>query len=260
MQQQLLMWVPFIFTLSVLTFASVLDFKKRTVPNWVWLFAYPIGCIMTLTELAINLIDVQTVLVSFGVSLLLGAVLLYTGFYGGADIKALVFIGLTTPTLPLMLNPVLNVPALPLVLVVFCNSAILSMIWPLSIFILNLKDIVKGKQLFDGLNLTIREKILLLFTTRRIPIDELEKSPRYFPAEEVVLQEDGKPTKKVLYLMKAETNLSKHVNNLKEHPELCKKGVLTSPTIPSITFFTIALTTAPIGTLLFWIITFLGII
>jgi Flp pilus assembly protein protease CpaA len=78
---QLLMWVPFIFTLSVLTVASVLDFRKREVSNWVWLFAYPIGCVMTVAELAINLIDVQTVLVSFGVSLFLGAVLLYTGFY-----------------------------------------------------------------------------------------------------------------------------------------------------------------------------------
>jgi hypothetical protein len=198
-------------------------------------------------------------LVSFGVSLFLGAVLLYTGFYGGADVKALVFIGLTIPTLPFMLNPVLSVPALPLVLVVFCISAILSMIWPLSIFILNLKDVAKGKQLFDGLNLAMREKVLLLFTTRRIPLEELKKSLRYFTAEEVVLQEDGKPTKKLLHLIKAETNLSKHVNNIKEHPELCEKGVLAAPTIPSITFFTIALTTAPIGTLLFWIITFLGI-
>ena len=259
MQQQLLMWVPFIFTLSVLTFASVLDFKKRTVPNWVWLFAYPIGCIMTLTELAINLIDVQTILVSFGVSLLLGAILLYTGFYGGADVKALVFIGLTVPMLPLMLNPVLSVPALPLVLVVFCNSSLLSMVWPLFIFILNLKDVVKGNQLFEGINLTIREKVLLLFTTRRIPIEKLGKNLRYFPAEEVVLQEDGKPTKKLLHLMKAETNLSKHVNKLKEHPELCEKGVLASPTIPATAFFTLALTTAPIGILLFWIITLFGI-
>ncbi|MDR0797696.1 MAG: hypothetical protein LBE70_03120, partial [Nitrososphaerota archaeon] len=106
----------------------------------------------------------------------------------------------------------------------------------------------------------IREKVLLLFTTRRIPIKELEKNLRYFPAETVVLQEDDKPTKKLLHLMKAETNLSKHVNNLKEHPELYEKGVLASPTIPSITFFTIALATAPKGTLLFWIITLIGII
>ncbi|MDR2700042.1 MAG: prepilin peptidase [Nitrososphaerota archaeon] len=256
---QLLMWIPFVFTLSVLTYAAILDFRKREVSNGVWCFAYPIGCVMTLTELAFSLLDVQIVLVSLGVALFFGAVLLYTDFYGGADVKALVFVGLTTPTLPLMLNPVLSVPALPIVLVVFCNSALLSMVWPLSIFILNLKDVLQGKQLFDGLNLTMREKVLLLFTTRHIPLWTLEKSLRCFPAEEVVLQE-GKPTKKLLHLMKAETNLSKYVNNLKEHQELCTKGVLASPTIPSIAFFTIALVTAPIGTLLFWIITLIGII
>jgi len=253
MQQQLLMWVPFIFTLSVLTFASVLDFRKREVSNWVWLLAYPIGCIMTLAGLAFNLLNVQTVLGSFGVSMILGVVLLYTGFYGGADVKALAFVGLTVPTLHITFNPALSVPTLPLVLVVFCNSAILSMVWPLSIFILNLKDVMKGKQLFEGINPTIREKVLLLFTTRPIPLEELEKKKlKYFPAETVVLQE-GKPTKKLLHLMKAETNHSKHVNNLKEHTELCEKGVLASPTIPSIAFFTIALATAPYGVLFFWL-------
>jgi hypothetical protein len=40
----------------------------------------------------------------------------------------------------------------------------------------------------------MREKVLLLFTARCIPLEELEtKDLRYFPAEEVVLQE-GKPT------------------------------------------------------------------
>jgi hypothetical protein len=129
-----------------------------------------------------------------------------------------------------MLNPVLSVPALPLVLVVFCISALLSIIYPLAIFILNLKDLLKGKHLFEGNKLTIREKGLLLFTARRIPLAELEKSLRYFPAEEVVFQE-GKPAKKLLHFVKAETDLKKYLDNIKEHSELYQKGVLASPTI-----------------------------
>jgi len=255
-----MLWVSFGFVLGVLAYVSVLDLRKREVSNWVWLFTYPIGCAMTLTGWALNLLDMQTVLVSFLTSMVLGVVLLYVGFYGGADVKALVFVGLTLPTLPVVFSPVLGVPALPLILVVFCNSAILSMVWPLSIFILNLKNGLQGKSLFEGIKLSMREKVLLLFTARRIPIEELEKkSLRYFPAEEVVLQE-GKPTRKLLHLMKAEINTSKYINNLKEHPELYEKGVLASPTIPSTTFFTIALATAPIGLLLFWIITLLGTI
>jgi len=258
---QLLMWVSFGFVLGVLAYVSVLDLRKRAVSNWVWLFTYPIGCAMTLMGVVFNLLDVETVLVSFFVSMVLGVVLLCVGFYGGADVKALVFVGLTLPMLPDVFSPVLSVPALPLVLVVFCNSAILSLVWPLSIFILNLKDSLQGKSLFEGIKLSMREKVLLLFTARRISLEELEKKRlRHFPAETVVLQEDGKPTRKLLHLMKAETNTSKYVNNLKEHKELCKKGVLVSPTIPSITFFTIALATAPTGPLFFWIIILLGLI
>jgi Flp pilus assembly protein protease CpaA len=254
-----MLWIPFGFVLGVLAYVSVLDLRKREVSNWVWLFTYPIGCAMTFTGWALNVLDVEAVLVSFLISMVLGVVLLCVGFYGGADVKALVFVGLTLPTLPVVFSPVLGVPALPLILVVFCNSTLLSMVWPLSIFILNLKDSLRGKVLFEGIKLSMREKVLLLFTTRRIPIEELEKKNlRYFPAEEVALQEDGKPVRKLLHLMKAETNPSKYVNNLKEHKELCNKGVLASPTIPSITFFTIALATAPIGTLLFWIINLLG--
>jgi preflagellin peptidase FlaK len=257
---QLLMWVPFGFVLGVLVYVSVFDLRKREVSNWVWLFTYPIGCAMTFTGWALNLLDTQTILVSFLVSMVLGVVLLCVGFYGGADVKALVFVGLSLPTLPVVFSPVLGAPALPLILVVFCNSALLSMVWPLSIFILNLKDSLQGKLLFEGIRLSMREKILLFFTARRIPLEELEKkSLRYFPAEIVVLQE-GKPTRKLLHLMKAETNTSKYVNNLKEHKELCNKGVLASPTIPSITFLTLALATASTGLLFFWLITLLGTI
>jgi hypothetical protein len=60
--------------------------------------------------------------------------------------------------------------------------------------------------------------------------------------------------------MKAETDTTKHLNNLNTHKHLYKKGVLASPTIPTIAFFTIALAIAPLGNLFFWTITLLGII
>jgi hypothetical protein len=182
----------------------VLDLRKREVSNWVWLFTYPIGCAMILTGWALNLLDMQTVLVSFLVSIVLGVVLLYLGFYGGADVKALVFVGLTLPTLPVVFSPDLGVPTLPLILVVFCNSALLSMVWPLSIFILNLKDSLQGKSLFEGIKLSMREKVLLLFTARRIPLEDLEKkSLKYFPAETVAVQEEesNKPIRKLYFVL-----------------------------------------------------------
>lgn len=244
----LLIWLPFIFVLGVLGYVSVLDFKTRRVANWVWIFAYPIGCAMTLVSVAFNLVGASVVLVSLVVSLFLGLGLCCSGFYGSADAKALIFIGLTLPTIPHTLNPAVGLSALPIVLAVFCFSSILSLIWPLSIFSLNLKDLLlKRKSMFEGIQLTLRQKVWLLFTVRHIPLTKLG-GLGYFPAETVVVQEecDGKPTRKLLRFVKAETNLQKYIDKLQEHSELYQNGVLASPTIPTLIFFTIALAIAPL--------------
>ncbi|MDR0373103.1 MAG: prepilin peptidase [Nitrososphaerota archaeon] len=252
---QLLMWVPFVFALSVLVYAAVLDFRKREVSNRLWCFAYPIGCAMTLGGLGFGLFDVGAVLVSVLVCVFLGVGLVWSGFYGGADIKALLFIALSAPTIPLALSPALNVPSLPLVLTVFCNSTLLSLIWPLSIFSLNLKDTLKGNRLFEDLPLALPQKIRLFFTTRRTTIEKME-GLRYFPSEQIEVQ-NGQPTRKFLRVMKAETDLTKCYNELNTYKHLYKEGVLASPTIPTILFFAVAFGVAPLGNLFFWAVTLL---
>ncbi|MCL1970352.1 MAG: hypothetical protein FWF66_02705 [Candidatus Bathyarchaeota archaeon] len=221
--------------------------------NWVWLFAYPTGCIMTLAGLAVSLLDVSTIVVSLGVSVFLGFILFCSNFYGCSDVKALVFIGLTVPTIPITLNSPLRISALPIVLVIFCISAILILIWPLSIFILNLKDrLLKRQIMFEGIQLTLRQKIWLLFTSRRIPLNKLG-TLKYFPSETVVTpkETDDKPTRKMLRFVKAEVNLQKYIDNLQEHSELYQNGVLASPTIPTTCFLTVALTILPLWNLFF---------
>ena len=247
---QMLLWVPFVFCLSVLTYVFVLDFKTRSVSNWIWLFAYPIGCAMTLASIVFNLVGVGVVLVSLGVSLFLGLLLLCSGVYGSADAKVIIFLGLTLPAVPFTFNPTLGVFALPLILVVFCSSAILSLIWPLSIFILNLTDLfVKRKSLFEGISLTTRQKVWLFFTARKVSLEKLG-GLRYFPAEQVVFLE-GEPVRVLVHFVKAETNLETYVNNLESYGELYRGGVLVSPTIPSICFLTVALAMLPLWSMVF---------
>ncbi|MCL2288745.1 MAG: prepilin peptidase [Candidatus Bathyarchaeota archaeon] len=248
--------------LSVLAYAAIFDFRCREVSNWVWILAYPIGCVMTLASLAFSLLDVQTVLISFLVSLFFGLVLFCLGFYGSADAKALLFLGLTLPTLPFTLNSTYGNVGLPLFLTVFCNAALLSLVWPLSIFILNLKDFLKGQDMFDGIKLSPSEKVWLLFTARKMPIEKLE-SLRYFPSETVEIeinQKEGTPCRKLLRFIKAEADLKKYRDNLKAHSELYQKGVLVSPTIPTMIFFTISLALTPLGNLFFFMLFLFGII
>ncbi|MDR1993178.1 MAG: hypothetical protein LBQ98_06775, partial [Nitrososphaerota archaeon] len=243
--------------------ASIFDFRAREVSNWVWLFAYPTGGVMALTGLVFSLFDVGVVFVSFFTTVFLGLVLFCSGFYGGADVKALLFLGLTLPVFPLTLDSVLGVVGLPLVLVVFCNFALLSLVWPLSIFILNLKNFLKGSNMFEGIKLSASEKLWLLFTARQIPLEKLE-SLRYFPAETVTVVINqgggGEPYRKLLRFVKADADLKKYLDNLKAHKELYQKGVLASPTIPTLVFFTVALVLAPLGNLFFLVVTFFGVI
>jgi hypothetical protein len=213
---------------------------------------------MTLATVGFGLLESSVVFVSVFVAVFLGFVLFWSGFYGGADLKALLFIAITTPTIPITLNPTLNLPPLPLILTIFCNSIILSLIWPLTIFSLNLKDTLKGKNMFKDIKLNPLQKTRLFFTARQTPLEKME-GLRYFPAEQIEIQ-NGQPTRKPLRLMKAETDTTKYLNNMKIHKHLYKKGALASPTIPTIAFFTITLTVAPLGNLFFWTITLLKII
>jgi hypothetical protein len=97
--------------------------------------------------------------------------------------------------------------------------------------------------MFKDIKLTLPQKVRLFFTARQTSLEKLE-SLRYFPAEQIEIQ-NGKPTRKPLRLMKAETDTTKYLNNLNAHKHLYKKGVLASPTIPTIAFFTIALAITP---------------
>jgi len=245
------MLFQFGFAFAVLFFASILDLRSREISNWLWVVAYPVGCALAIVGVVTGSFTVETVILSLGFSLAIGCVLFYFGFYGGADVKALIFVGLTVPVYPLV--PVLG-SGFPPVLTMFCNSVFLSMICPLSVLALNIRDILRSAKLFEGINVTIREKVVLLFTVRKIALERLERNLAYFPSETVVNQ-NGKPTRKLLHFVRAEADLSKYLDAMKENRVLYADGVLASPTIPFVVFFTAGLAIVPLGNLVIWAIT-----
>ena len=247
-----LMLFQFGFALAVLILASILDFRSREISNWLWVVAYPVVCVLSIVGVVTGSFSMETVILSLGFSSAIGCVLFYFGFYGGADMKALIFVGLAIPVYPLV--PILDVSGFQPVLTMFCNSVFLSMICPLSVLALNIRDILRGTKLFEGINVTIREKVMLLFTARKIKLEKLERNLAYFPSE-TVIKHNGKPTRKLLHFVKAEADLSKFLNAIKENRALYGDGVLASPTIPFILFFTVGLAIVPLGNLVIWAIT-----
>ncbi|MGD6805802.1 MAG: prepilin peptidase [Candidatus Bathyarchaeia archaeon] len=243
MQFELLQYT---FALAVLIYASVLDFKSREVSNRIWLLAFPASFAFSIVALAVGILNLELMVLSVCFSLGLGLTLFCFGFYGGADAKALLFIALALPAYPTAFKPPIGDLAFIPVITVFFNSTLLSMIYPISIFTLNIKDILRGKNLFRGINATIKEKILLLFTARKISLHKLDESLSYFPLETVTATKEGKLTRKVLHFIKSEEDLSPYINNLKEHENILGDGVLATPTIPFIVFITLALALMPL--------------
>jgi len=240
-------FVQFVFALVVLFVGSVCDVRCREVSNWVWVFAYPVGCVLSGFGLVLGLVGVWEFVFSFGCGLVLGFGLFYFGFFGGADAKAIIFVGLTVPACIVVggfVDGGTVLVGLPLVLVMFLNSVFLSLVYPLAVFVVNVRDLLLGKSLFEGLEVSLFWKVRLLFTARKICLEELERNLAYFPLETIEI-ENGKPVRTFLGFVKAETDLTTHLAVLRKNEELFKGGVLATPTIPFVVFFTCGLALAP---------------
>jgi len=208
---------------------------------------------LTVIDVIAGWVTLQASIVSIVLSLILGICLVYLGFFGGADAKALLFIALTVPAYPTEFNPLLgDLISIP-VLTVFFNSTLLSLICPLTVSALNTADILRGKKLFRGVEVDIFGKFVLFLTARRVDLGKLEEGLFYFPAETVV-EEDGKLVRRPLHFVKAEDDTSSLIAALKRNRNLYSDGVLASPTIPFIVFFTFGLALLPLGNLVFWVV------
>ncbi|MEM2921674.1 MAG: hypothetical protein QXF26_05080, partial [Candidatus Bathyarchaeia archaeon] len=136
---------------------------------------------------------------------------------------------------PLLLARVLNLP----ILFAFFNAAVFSALYPAVIFLLNLRDRLQGKPLLEGLEVgSWFTRALLYASTRRVGLERLQGSLKYFPAEEVAF-EDRKPIRKPVLFVGAGKDFDKSLSILKAHSQLFEGGVLASPTVPMVAFITL---------------------
>lgn len=85
---QELLLAKFLFVITCFTYASYTDFKKREVPNTLWLFMLPFVALFTYLDF-----DLTSLCLSVFTGVLIG----YVGFYriakfGGADAKAVMIL------------------------------------------------------------------------------------------------------------------------------------------------------------------------
>ncbi|MFI5419458.1 MAG: A24 family peptidase, partial [Nitrososphaerales archaeon] len=81
----------------MLLFTSYLDLKYREVPDKVWLIFGGIGGVLQAYEVFNGETDLVQLGIALGLATAIGMGLYFFGFYGGADGKALIALGILVP-------------------------------------------------------------------------------------------------------------------------------------------------------------------
>jgi archaeal preflagellin peptidase FlaK len=149
---------------SMLALAAIIDFKKREIPDKIWVIFGSLGAVITAFELfamptlffdsriadhssspAVSISNLMLFGIQIGITVPIAYLVYRTGLFGGADSKALIAIALLFPfyAAPLKLHELSA-------LTILTNAAILSMSHVLYNVVRNLASLIKGKRIFDG--------------------------------------------------------------------------------------------------------------
>ncbi|OKY78527.1 MAG: Peptidase A24A prepilin type IV FlaK [Candidatus Methanohalarchaeum thermophilum] len=148
--------IKIILALFVLLLASMQDIKTRKASNYFWLFLLVLSVLYLF--LNFNKTYLTYLLISFGFIFPLSYLFYFFNFFGGADAKALMVLSLLFPVYPNYFNPVYG-DATVFTFTVLLNSLIISLIYPLALFLFNLirGDTDKLSKMFIGLKKPVKE-------------------------------------------------------------------------------------------------------
>lgn len=147
--------VNFATAAVMLLFTSYLDLKSREVPDKVWLIFGGIGVGLQAYEVAIGETILIQLVIGVGLGALVGMGLFFFGFYGGADGKALLVLGLLIPHFVPKVGIYSITP-----LMILTNGVLVSVLLPLALLLYNSYMLLSGKSIFEGFNEPLHRKIL----------------------------------------------------------------------------------------------------
>ena len=177
--------IRFALTIGMLSYSSYKDIKTREISDLVWIIFGIAGLVLNIYELYNGTLGWLTLLIALGFSLGLSIVTGYLGLFGGADLLAIVVIGLLNPITP-TLN--INIPLTPAVifpLTVLSNSALIGASGIIIVFFYNMIH-VRDETIFQGYEpISIWWRIVIFFTGLNKKIDNIRGPPFDYPLEKV---------------------------------------------------------------------------
>lgn len=139
----------------MLLFTSYLDLKKREVEDKVWLIFGAVGVVLQIYEVSTGSTVLIQLLIGLGLGALVGMGLYFFGFYGGADGKALLVLGLLVPHFVPKVGIYSIAP-----LMILTNGVLVSILLPIGLLIYNSWQVLKKRPIFEGFKEPLHRKIL----------------------------------------------------------------------------------------------------
>jgi preflagellin peptidase FlaK len=242
-------------SITALSFASISDLKRREVSDLIWLFYGPIGLAITIIKLLVNSSFLWLLMGSIFLTSFISFLLFETGFFGGADFKAIVCISLAMPLYPKSLTLGFIHPFFPLA--TLYNAFLFSCIYPIYILAKNLFYFKANKKIFNGLNHEPKwKKFLVLISGYKEDFSKVENSAHLYPMEEIIWI-NNKALRKLKLTLDVESNKEKLIEDLKNAfaKGVVLKKIWVTPGLPMIIFIALSfIVNLVFGDTLFWLI------
>ncbi len=248
-----------LLSLFFLALCSWYDYKTREVTNKMWLVYGPAGLALLLlqyfTDRALSENSVL-LLASIGITTVIALTLFYTGFFGGADSKALICLSLALPVYPAFVHEYVTVlvPFFPLAVLV--NSVLGSSLLVIAIAAYNLsRKLVKGEKLFEGLEKEpFWSKAVAFATGFRVDPAKAKGGSHYMLLEQFSRAEDGSVARHLKVTPRLEDDEQKAAQQEELLTELGGK-IWVTPGLPFLVFVTVGFIAALlVGDFTSWLI------
>ncbi|MCX6649580.1 MAG: prepilin peptidase [Candidatus Bathyarchaeota archaeon] len=172
-------------SIGMLSYASYKDIKTREISDLVWIIFGVAGLILNIYEFYNGTLGLLPLLVAVGFSIGFSILTGYLGLFGGADLLAIIVIGLLNPVAPVLgfKSPLISSVIFPLT--VISNSVLIAASGMVVVFFYNLMNI-RDMKIFQGyIPISPWRRIMLFLTGLNKDINTIRGPPFEYPLEKI---------------------------------------------------------------------------
>jgi archaeal preflagellin peptidase FlaK len=174
-----------VLTLSMLGYASYKDIKTREISDLVWIIFGSAGVILNIYDLVTGTLTFFPLLIGLGFSIGFPIIIGYLGLFGGADLLAIIVIGLLNPVTPGLNFQTPLISSIIFPLTVISNSVIIAASGIIAVLVYNIMNVSTTKFFQGYLPISPWRRIVLFCTGLNKEINSIRGPPFEYPLEKI---------------------------------------------------------------------------